>query len=380
MFPGRVARYIYICGVAVCALPLSRSALSQTKPGRAAALSDFRPREEVPGESFIGAAACASCHAQKSDSHLQAAMGHALRKPTESAVLRSHPRMTFQARQFSYEIVTDSQQSVYRVTDGKETFSEPILYAFGNAHVAQTYVFRHGGKLYEGRVSYYSAIDGLDWTIGDVLNPPPSLEQAAGRDIDGDEARNCFTCHATAALINGKLQLDRMIPGVTCEACHGPGEKHAVAQLLETGDNSAIFNPMKLDPESLSQEFCGACHRGVDTVAMMPDLGGISNVRFQPYRLFNSRGHDPKDSHLACTACHDPHLDLKENEAGNDSHCKVCHEARGAAQNGAASKRCPLRSDKCVTCHMPKVELPGAHFKFTDHRIRVVRPKEPYAY
>jgi len=380
MFPGRVARYIYICGVAVCALPLSRSALSQTKPGRAAALSDFRPREEVPGESFIGAAACASCHAQKSDSHLQAAMGHALRKPTESAVLRSHPRMTFQARQFSYEIVTDSQQSVYRVTDGKETFSEPILYAFGNAHVAQTYVFRHGGKLYEGRVSYYSAIDGLDWTIGDVLNPPPSLEQAAGRDIDGDEARNCFTCHATAALINGKLQLDRMIPGVTCEACHGPGEKHAVAQLLETGDNSAIFNPMKLDPESLSQEFCGACHRGVDTVAMMPDLGGISNVRFQPYRLFNSRGHDPKDSHLACTACHDPHLDLKENEAGNDSHCKVCHEARGAAQNGAASKRCPLRSDKCVTCHMPKVELPGAHFKFTDHRIRVVRPKEPYPY
>jgi len=380
MFPGRVARYIYICGVAVCALPLSRSALSQTKPGRAAALSDFRPREEVPGESFIGAAACASCHAQKSDSHLQAAMGHALRKPTESAVLRSHPRMTFQARQFSYEIVTDSQQSVYRVTDGKETFSEPILYAFGNAHVAQTYVFRHGGKLYEGRVSYYSAIDGLDWTIGDVLNPPPSLEQAAGRDIDGDEARNCFTCHATAALINGKLQLDRMIPGVTCEACHGPGEKHAVAQLLETGDNSAIFNPMKLDPESLSQEFCGACHRGVDAVAMMPDLGGISNVRFQPYRLFNSRGHDPKDSHLACTACHDPHLDLKENEAGNDSHCKVCHEARGAAQNGAASKRCPLRSDKCVTCHMPKVELPGAHFKFTDHRIRVVRPKEPYPY
>jgi len=26
---------------------------------------------------------------------------------------------------------------------------------------------------------------------------------------------------------------------------------------------------------------------------------------------------------------------------------------------------------------MPKVEVPGAHFKFTDHRIRIVRPKEP---
>lgn len=380
MFPGPVARYTCICGVAVCVLLLSRSALSQAKPGRAAALSDFRPRKEVPGESFVGAAACARCHAQKTGSHLQTAMGHALQKPTESAVLRSHPRMTFQARQFSYEIVTDEQQSVYRVTDGKEIFSEPILYAFGNAHVAQTYVFRHGGKLYEGRVSYYSAIEGLDWTIGDALNPPPNLEEAAGRDIDGDEARNCFSCHGTAALVNGKLQLDRMIPGVTCEACHGPGEKHALAKLLETGEDSTIFNPKKLNPETLSQEFCGACHRGVDTVAMMPDLGGISNVRFQPYRLFNSRGHDPKDAHLACTACHDPHLDLQQNEAGNDSHCTVCHEARGAAQNGASGKRCPVQSDKCVTCHMPKVELPGAHFEFTDHRIRIVRLKEPYPY
>ena len=113
--------------------------------------------------------------------------------------------MTFQAGRFSYQIVSDGQQSIYRVTDGKETLSESILYAFGNAHVAQTYVFRRGGRLYESRVSYYTAIDGLDWTIGDILNPPPSLEEAAGRDIDGDEARNCFSCRATAALVNGKL-------------------------------------------------------------------------------------------------------------------------------------------------------------------------------
>jgi len=370
----------------VCALALllSPSALSQTKP---ATLSDFRPRKEVPGEGFIGSGACASCHLQKSGSHLQTAMAHALQKPTESDVLRTHPRMAFQAGQFSYEIASDGQQSIYRVTDGKETLSEPILYVLGNAHLGQTYVFRHRGRLCEGRVSYYTAIDGLDWTIGDIPNPAPSLEEAAGRDIDGDEARNCFSCHGTAALVNGKLQLDHMIPGVTCEACHGPGERHSHAKLLETGEDSTIFNPKGLEPETLSQEFCGACHRGVDTVAMMPDLGGISNVRFQPYRLFNSRGHDPQDAHLVCTACHDPHLDLKQNEAGSDSKCTVCHEPSGSAQapaknqnKGAAGKKCPVGSDKCVTCHMPKVELPGAHFKFTDHRIRIVRPKEPYPY
>src|SRR6202030_4592898 len=124
---------------------------------------------------------------------------------------------------YSYEIVTDSSQTLYRVTDGKETLSEPILYAFGNARIAQTFVFRHNGKLQEGRVSYYTAIDGLDWTIGDALNPAPSLEEAAGRDISGDEARNCFSCHGTAGVVNTKLQLDRLIPGVTCETCQCPG-------------------------------------------------------------------------------------------------------------------------------------------------------------
>jgi hypothetical protein len=323
-------------------------------------------------------------------------MANALHIARESNVLRTHARMTFQTGRFSYEIVSDGEQSLYRVTDGKETLSVPILYAFGNAHVAQTYVFRRGGKLYEGRVSYYTAIDGLDWTIGDVLNPPPSLEEAAGRDINSDEARNCFSCHGTAAVVNNKLQLDRLIPGVTCEACHGPGEKHAVAELLETGADSPIFNPKALDPETLSQEFCGACHRGVDTVAMMPDLGGLNNVRFQPYRLFNSRGHDPKDAHFACTACHDPHVDLKPGDVNYDSKCTACHALRGAKQPTAADREkrrdgrqsgpstipesCPVGNERCVSCHMPKVELPGAHFQFTDHRIRIVRAGDAYPY
>ncbi len=103
--------------------------------------------------------------------------------------------------------------SIYRVTDGKQTISEPVSYSFGNARVAETYVLRHNGKLYEGRVSYYTAIDGLGWTIGDALSPPPSLEEAMGRDISGDEARNYFSCHGTAAVANTKLDLNGLIPG-----------------------------------------------------------------------------------------------------------------------------------------------------------------------
>jgi len=322
-------------------------------------------------------------------------MGQALHTAADSEVLRSHPLMRFKAGAYSFEVVREAEQSFYRVTDGKETMRERILYAFGDAYIAQTYVFRYNGRLREGRVSYYRAIDGLDWTIGDALNPPPSVEEAAGRDIESDEARNCFSCHGTGAIVNGKLDLDHLSPGVSCEACHGPGEKHAVAKLLDTRSDAPIFNPKSLDPETLSQEFCGACHRGVDIVAMMPDLGGISNVRFQPYRLFNSRGHDPKDAHFACTACHDPHTELKHGDAEYESHCTSCHGPSEAAstqaggrnapvtgQHGSSptAKRCPVAKERCVSCHMPKVELPVAHFRFTDHRIRIVRAGEPYPY
>ncbi len=384
---------VFVCYAAIAVLGGPRISWAQTLPELATSFREYRPRREIRGEHFVGSSACAGCHGQKSRSQAQTSMAHALHIASESAVLQAHPRMTFRAGPYSYEISRNGEQVLYHVTDGVATFSERVLYAFGNAHIGQTYVFRHNGKLYESRVSYYRAIDGLDWTIGDALNPPPSLEEAAGRDITGDEARNCFSCHGTAATVDNQLRIEKLITGVTCEACHGPASRHVAAMKSEAGDNLYIFNPRTLDPEALSQEFCGACHRGVDAVAMMPDLGGLNNVRFQPYRLFNSRAHDPKDPRLACTACHDPHVELTQEDSSYDGKCTTCHETRagnsrspGKAVSGTLSKAsaggrpCPVAKEGCVSCHMPKVELPGAHFQFTDHRIRIVKLGDHYPY
>jgi len=163
-------------------------AFGQSQPHNEADFSHFRPRQEISGIGFVGSEVCTACHLAKAKS--QTSMTRALSTAAESHVLQTHARITFQAGAYSFEIVRDGQQSIYRVTDGKDTISEPIPYAFGDGYIAQTYVLLHNGKLYEGRVSYYSGTDGLDWTIGDALNPPPSLQEAFGRDISGDEARN----------------------------------------------------------------------------------------------------------------------------------------------------------------------------------------------
>jgi Cytochrome c554 and c-prime len=356
-------------------LPLCCALGTQSNRQSATNWSQFRPRRSIAGVEFAGREVCAQCHTQQAHTQAKTAMAQAMQVAAESGVLRTHPRLTFQAGAYSYEIRSVDGQAIYRVSDGKDTFSEALLYAFGGAHIAQTFVFRRNDKFYESRVSYYTLIDGLDWTLGDALVAPSSAEEAASRDITGDQTRDCFSCHTSRAIAKNKLGLDRAIPGVDCEACHGPGAQHVAA--MKSGDlqNRYIFNPATLDAATLSQDFCGACHRGADVVSQMPNFGGLTNIRFQPYRLFTSRGHSGDDRRFACTACHDPHVNLVRDDASYDSHCQACHDPRNVSH---ARKLCPIAKSACVSCHMPKVELPSAHYKFTDHRVRIVRPGEPY--
>jgi hypothetical protein len=103
---------------------------------------------------------------------------------------------------------------------------------------------------------------------------------------------------------------------------------------------------------------------------------GILNVRFQPYRLANSKCYSPEDDRIRCTACHDPHRDLETQASAYDVKCAACHAPGSAA--GSAAKICKVGTKDCTTCHMPRLELPGAHKLFTDHMIRIVKPNEKY--
>jgi len=348
----------------------------------------WRPTNPPDDARYVGQQTCAECHREQAASYRTAAMARALEPIADCQILRAHPRLTFRSGHYSYTIVRQGDQSIYTVTDGVNTISEPILYCFGQGHAGQTYVFRHGGTLYESRISFYEQIKNLDYTLGVPRSVPKSLDDAAGRAMDAKDARNCFVCHSTASVAGPKLQLDKLMPGVSCESCHGSGEKHVAAMKAGNFKEKSIFNPGTLSGDELSQEFCASCHRSVEDVMAMPGRGGINNVRFQPYRIFNSPCYSD-DRRISCTACHDPHRPLKLEPTFYDSKCTACHQepkaaAGSAAPVAASAERAaspsphPAGTTKCVTCHMPKIELEGSHFQFTDHHIRVVRPGEPY--
>jgi Cytochrome c3 len=321
---------------------------------------------------LFSASACGVCHQKEARSQPATPMGHALERVEDCAILRDHPRLTFQHDRYSYTITRQGNQSIYTVTDGADTITVPIGWAFGLGEAGQTYVFERDGVFYESRVSFYQAVNGLDITMGAPALGPQNLTQAAGREMTPGESVQCFGCHTTGAVRNFTLNLDHMQAGIQCENCHTDAPRHAAA--LKAGDAKSANLPRLAGMSAEeSADFCGRCHRTWEQIASTGPRG-ILNIRFQPYRLTNSKCYDAADPRISCTACHDPHADVVRTTASYDSKCQACHTT-GAKATG---KVCPVAKRDCVSCHMPKLDLPGAHRKFTDHLIRVVKADGSY--
>jgi Cytochrome c554 and c-prime len=317
-----------------------------------------------------GSQDCARCHRQEATHFAATPMSQALRTVADCDILKQHPDLDFKENSWRTRIVRDGARSVLTVTDGSETFSAPLLWAFGRGQAGQTYVFEHGGSFYESRVSFYNALGVLDLTMGAMGSRPQSILEAAGRKMDTIGARDCFGCHSSGGVSEGKLHMESLTPGVGCGSCHGASERHVAAMRSGDAAQAKMARLASLNAEEMS-ELCGRCHRTWSEIALNGPRG-VNNVRFQPYRLANSKCYDAADARIRCTACHDPHGPLETTAANYDARCTACHSAAGG------KTICRTAKSKCAGCHMPKLELPGAHARFTDHQIRVVRANAPY--
>jgi hypothetical protein len=296
---------------------------------------------------------CARCHPAQAKPQPFTSMAHAMEMPQECSILKTHPLLTFQSGPYSYRIERKGDQSIYSVTDGHESLTAPIGWAFGLGEAGQTYVFVKDDVMYESRVSFYKAINALDTTIGATNAKPTDLRTAAGQPMDHGTRLACFGCHSTGTT-----------PGVQCEHCHDPTENHL--------RNLTPMKSLKHMTAEDAANFCGQCHRTWDQVASY-NLMGVINVRFQPYRLTNSKCFDADDARIACTGCHDPHQEVDHKTIEYDAKCQACH-----AGGKPGAKLCRVAKSDCASCHMPQVELPHAHRTFADHQIRIVRANDPY--
>ena len=310
----------------------------------------------------------------------QAAMPSSL-----SAILHSRLDMTFTTNGYKYRIQTSASQSKYSIEKGSQSESFPLSWAFGTGRVGQSYLFKKAdGGLYEARVTYFESLGTLGVTPFRALSSPSGIDEAMYRPVPQAEILQCFGCHATAANIAGSFDEEHLVPGVRCEACHGPGANHVkeMSALLKgapTSGKPEIFNSRHLSPIE-QVEFCGACHSTWWDVKLS-GATGVSTTRSAPYRLVTSKCWGKGDARLTCTKCHDPHEPLETNSAAYDKICLQCHTLSSDAKPVVARSpgtSCPVAVKNCTSCHMRKVLVPEMNDKFTDHRIRIARAGEAF--
>jgi predicted CXXCH cytochrome family protein len=231
----------------------------------------------------------------------------------------------------------------------------------------------------------------------------------------------CSRCHATGVEPHANIR-ERTVEtqvgelGISCEACHGPGQKHVELRRVQgtekkTGtelqtklEPGEIIHPKKLSAER-SAQVCGFCHSMkwidkterwqengfryrpgddlekttpiirpahvgeipglIDYLAAHPD---ILDDFFWPDGMIRVSGRDYngvidspcyKGGKFSCLSCHsmhesEPAAQLSE-KAKNNRACTQCHEKFQEPRESAAHTHHTLNSSgsECYNCHMP---------------------------
>jgi Doubled CXXCH motif (Paired_CXXCH_1) len=289
----------------------------------------------------VSAEPCRVCHEREATAHTASAHAHALQPVLRSGFYQWLPnRPIGEARDgflLTYQLQSDSVQ-VTAEKDG-EMATALIQWIFGAGRRAETPVARRGSVFLEHRISYYSAGNRFDLTMGHSAGISRSAEQALGRAQPKDVIDECFRCHSTG----GIPPAESFQAGVQCESCHAGALEHS-------NHHGQVQNPGRLKPKALVA-FCASCHRS------QPEGNpeDLINVRYQVVRL--SRSKCFQTGKLSCLTCHDAHADVQKDSANYRTRCLACH---------------PDQQDRgdCVPCHMTRVSV-TSRLVFTDHYIRV---------
>ena len=298
-------------------------------------------------------------------------------KATESAVRR-----------------TDAGFSVTTIGPDGKSHEFPVRYAVGSVW-KQRYIaeFPNGG-LYVLPTQWN--VKSQEWV--DYFGPKGHKPGDGAFWSDGGREfqYQCMGCHTTNSRVNFDAATKKFSTawtdlGVSCEACHGPGQRHIDARIQDK--SNTIVNPAKVADPQRAAMICAACHtRGASPddrfaypVAYRP--GGQLNFEFDKKPAVYPDG-SPKEHHqqfndweasghaaagVMCWDCHSPHARGKSNrfqlKLPGSMLCTTCHTVEARNTHALHSV------NNCIGCHMPSTVQSATPGDLRSHRMSVVRPE-----
>ncbi len=372
----------------------------------------------VAAHAFTGSDTCKNCHASEyalwQGSHHDLAM----QLPTPDTVLGDFDDASFIYNGITTRFSRDGDKFMVR-TDGEDgaLTDFPVSYVFGVYPLQQYLLPLSRGRLQALSIAWDSrpeAEGGQRWYH---LYPEEVIDHKDPLHWTGPYQNwntRCAECHSTdlrknydAAIRSFNTTFEEI--DVSCEACHGPGEKHlelAQEEKLESAVNGGFPTALAQRGEwafpagkTIAQrssalqsraqiDSCGRCHARRGTLgdyhygADLLDTHRLSlpqsplyyhdgQVRDEVYVYGSFVQSKMHQAGVVCSNCHEPHS-LALRAPGNGV-CTQCHQPQQYDTDKHHHHAGGSAGSQCAECHMPETTYMGVDPR-RDHSMRIPRP------
>jgi len=373
-------------------------------------LISARPLKGQTDQGYVGAEACAKCHAAIHHEWAESRHNKMMQPATKQSVEGDFAQDKVVLRGSTY--LLQQANGAYSITESDLTgkaWEHRVEYTLGNRRI-QHYLT----TLPDGRIVVIPPTwDNIrkKWSHDlDVHNP----EEAPGSPFQVWN-KTCYSCHVSREQKNFDLQqlsyhTTWQNLGTNCERCHGPGREHiakaaarATGADTRTGVNGTIVNPARLDA-ARSTMVCAQCHSFRDIYADGFPAGANYYDYFLPvleYRLPESE--DPAywpdgrprwlsnqalglwqsqcflKGGATCGTCHSRahNTDIERNpqlRPDNNALCARCHTAIAASVSAHSHHAAHGAGSSCVECHMPAAVI-SLQARMRDHSMSIPVPE-----
>jgi predicted CXXCH cytochrome family protein len=360
---------------------------------------------------YVGAKACAKCHAGIHQEWEESRHSRMMQPATSQSVKGDFAQGKVVLKGATY--LLQFRDNTYYITEPDLTgkpWEHRIEYTLGDG------LFQHYlTTLPDGRIILLPPtwdIARKKWAMDlDIGNP----EEGSGDPIEVWN-KTCYSCHVSRGEKNFDLEKLRYRTtwqdfGINCESCHGPGREHisrATSVKLKDADpkagvKGAIVNPARLDP-ARSTMICAQCHSLRDVFADNFKAGANYYDYFTPmmeYRLPASADPafwpDGRPRHMAnealglwqsqcflkggatCVTCHShPHTGDMDRDThlrtNNNALCTGCHGTIASNISLHTHHAAKSSGSWCVDCHMPPTVV-SLKARMRDHSISIPVPE-----
>jgi predicted CXXCH cytochrome family protein len=363
---------------------------------------------------FVGAEACAACHARETDAWRGSQHARAMQAATADTVLgdfddrtfeHAGVRSTFSRRDGRFFVRTEGP-------DGKPAEYE-VKYTFGVAPLQQYLLELPGGRLQALTVAW-------DARERRWFHLYPKEKTPAGDELHWTGRQHnwnfmCADCHSTDVRKDYDAQANAFATkwaeiSVGCESCHGPGSNHVAWAARKDADprkglaaalderrgvrwtiDAKTGTAERSRPRDTDREIevCAQCHARRAQIAEAYHAGKPFLDHYRPALLtpplYHPDGQQRDEVYtwgsflqsrmhrrgVTCSDCHDPHS--QQLRAPGNAVCGQCHAA--AKYDAAAHHfhRPGTQAGECASCHMPTATYMVVDPRH-DHSLRVPRP------